>query len=113
MIFLLVAAALVAGTPLIAAVLVSVASVREDGAKSLAGRPPGPVARAARRLLQARVGGSGSLQRPRRLTGQLRGGRPRGQPERSNRTDQVPAPRRPADGERATRSYDALATPRG
>ena len=52
MIFLLIAAALVAGAPLVAALLVSVASIREDAAKSLAGRPPGPLARAARRLLQ-------------------------------------------------------------
>jgi hypothetical protein len=91
MIFLLIAAALVAGAPLVASVLVSVASLREDAAKSLTGRPPGPVARAARRLLQARVGGSGSQQHPRRVIG----------------------PRRPADDERATGSYDAMAAPRG
>jgi len=113
MIFLLVVAALVAGAPLIAAVLVSFASVREDAAKTLAGRPPGLVARAARQLLQAKVGGSGPLQRPRRLAGSLKGGRRRGLPERTIRTEQVPVPRSPADDEGATRSYDALAVPRG
>jgi len=113
MIFLLVVAALVAGAPLIAAMLVSFASVREDAAKTLAGRPPGLLARAARQLLQARVGGSGPLQRPRRVTGPLKGGRPRGQRERTGRTEQVPAPRWPADDEGATRSSDALAAPRG
>src|SRR5215469_13567951 len=113
MIFLLIAAALVAGAPLVAAVLVSFASIREDAAKSLAGRPPGAVARAARRLLQARVGGSGSLQHPRRVTEPLTGGRPRSRPQRANRTDRVPAPRWPADDEGATRSYDAVTAPRG
>jgi len=66
MIFLLVGAALVAGAPLVAAVLVTVASIREDAAKSLAGRPRGLLQAAARRLLQASVGG-GSESALRRL----------------------------------------------
>jgi hypothetical protein len=111
MIFLLAAAALLAGAPLIAAVLVSFASVREDAAKSLAGFPPGPLARAVRRLLQASVGGSGQLQSPRGVTGPA-GGRPRRKPQRSSRPAQIPAPRWRADDEEAARPSDALATPR-
>jgi hypothetical protein len=112
MIFLLAAAALLAGAPLIAAVLVSVASVREDAAKSLAGFPPGLLARAVRRLLQASVGGSGPPQSPRRVTGPATGGRPRRQPQRGSRPAQIPAPRWPADDQGAARPPDALATPR-
>jgi hypothetical protein len=51
MIFILVAAAVVVAVPIVAAVLVTVASLREDSARSLAGRPPGPATAAARRLL--------------------------------------------------------------
>jgi hypothetical protein len=58
MIFLLVVAAVVVGAPLGAAVLVTVASHREDAASTLAGRPPGPFAAAARRLLCLRIGGT-------------------------------------------------------
>ncbi|HTX84979.1 MAG TPA: hypothetical protein VME44_22565 [Streptosporangiaceae bacterium] len=54
---LLVVAALVVGAPLAAAVLVTLASHREDMAHSLAGRPPGPIAAAARALLGLRIGG--------------------------------------------------------
>ena len=113
MIFLLIAAALVAGAPLVAAVLVSFASIREDAAKSLAGGPPGPIARAARRLLQARVGGSGSVQHPRRGTDPLTGRRPRLRPQPADRTDRVPGPPWPADDGGPTRPYDAVAAPRG
>jgi hypothetical protein len=63
MIFLVVAAALLVGAPLLAAVLVTVASHREDAAQSLALRPPGPLSAVARRLLDARVGGSGPMPR--------------------------------------------------
>src|SRR5215475_9055670 len=80
MIFLLVAAALVAGAPLIAVVLVSVASVREDAAKSLAGHPPGALTSLARRLLRARMGGSGPAQRPIRVIEPLPGDEPPWQP---------------------------------
>ena len=55
---LLVVAALVVGAPLAAAVLVTLASHREDMAHSLAGRPPGMLAAAARALLCLRIGGS-------------------------------------------------------
>ncbi len=58
MIFLLVAVAVVVGAPLIAAVLVTVASLREDSARSLGGRPPGVLTAAARRLLCVRTSGS-------------------------------------------------------
>jgi hypothetical protein len=52
MITLFVLAALVAGAPIIAALLVSVASRREDAERSLTGRAPGWVTSAARRLLR-------------------------------------------------------------
>jgi hypothetical protein len=51
MLFLLAAAAVVVAAPIIAALLVTVASLREDSARTLAGRPPGRIASAARRLL--------------------------------------------------------------
>jgi hypothetical protein len=57
-IVLLVVAAVVVGAPVGAAVLVTVASLREDAAHTLAGRPPGPFAAAARRLLCMSVGGT-------------------------------------------------------
>jgi hypothetical protein len=55
MILLLVAAAVLVAAPIVAAVLVTVASLREDAARSLTGRPPGPLAAAARRLLCLRT----------------------------------------------------------
>lgn len=58
MIVLLVVAAVVVGAPLGAAVLVTVASHREDAAHTLAGRPPGPFAAIARRLVCLRIGGT-------------------------------------------------------
>ena len=54
---LLVVAALVVGAPIAAAVLVTLASHREDFSRSLGGRPPGPLAAAARALLCLRIGG--------------------------------------------------------
>jgi fructose-1,6-bisphosphatase/sedoheptulose 1,7-bisphosphatase-like protein len=54
---LLVVAALVVGAPLAAAVLVTLASHREDMAHSLAGRPPGLLAASARALVGLRIGG--------------------------------------------------------
>jgi hypothetical protein len=61
---LLVVAALVVGAPIGAAVLVTLASHREDLAHSLAGRPPGLLAAAARALLCLRVGGRAYPRRP-------------------------------------------------
>ena len=55
MIFLLVAGALIVGTPILAVILVSVASLREDSEHSLVGRPPGKFAAVARRLLCVRT----------------------------------------------------------
>jgi hypothetical protein len=64
MIFLLVVAAVVVAAPLAAAVLVTVASLREDSARSLAGRPPGLLAAAARRLLCLRTNPADGRGRP-------------------------------------------------
>jgi hypothetical protein len=50
-ILLSVIAAVIAGAPLAAVVLVTVASRREETARSIAGRAPGPLARAARRVV--------------------------------------------------------------
>jgi hypothetical protein len=50
-ILLTVAAIVIAGVPVAAVVLVTVASRREETARSIAGRAPGLAARAARRLL--------------------------------------------------------------
>jgi hypothetical protein len=61
MIFLLVAGALIVGLPILAAILVSVASRLEDAERSLTGRAPGKLTAAARRLLSLRTSqGSGS-----------------------------------------------------
>jgi hypothetical protein len=56
MIILLVAAAAVTVAPLIAVVLVTIASLREDAGKSLSGRPPSRLDAAARRLLSFQSG---------------------------------------------------------
>jgi hypothetical protein len=62
--YLLAVAAVVVAAPLAAAVLVTVASLREDASKSLAGRPPGLLTAAARRLLSLRTSGSASQRGP-------------------------------------------------
>jgi len=54
---LLVVAAVVVAAPIAAAVLVTLASHREDFSRSLAGRPPGLLSAAARALLCLRIGG--------------------------------------------------------
>jgi len=66
LIVLLVVAAVVVGAPIGAAVLVTLASHYEDGARTLARRPPGPFAAAARRLVCLRIGGSAYPRRPAR-----------------------------------------------
>jgi hypothetical protein len=58
MVFLLVAAAVVVAAPILAAVLVTVASLHEDSARSLTGRPPGLLTAAARRILCLRTSAS-------------------------------------------------------
>jgi hypothetical protein len=80
MFFLLIAVAVVTAVPILAAVLVTAASLREDYDQSLAGRPPGPFTATARWLLRARVGSAA--------------GRPR---RRVHRTQWVPRPRQAAD----------------
>jgi hypothetical protein len=58
MIILLVLAAAVVGAPIAAAVLVSLASRREDARHSLSGRAPSLLTRAARRLLSVQPRGA-------------------------------------------------------
>jgi hypothetical protein len=65
MVVLLVAAAVVAGAPLVAALLVSVASLREEAGHSLARRPGNWIEAAARRLLAFEPG----YRRPRQAAG--------------------------------------------
>ncbi len=56
-ILLTVIAIVVAGVPLAAIVLVTIASRREESARSMADRAPGPLERAARRLLAFHASG--------------------------------------------------------
>ena len=58
----LIFAALLVSAPIIAAVLVSIASRREDHAWTLAGRAPGIIALVARRVLGFHARGIGWLQ---------------------------------------------------
>jgi hypothetical protein len=64
MIILLVLAGVVVGAPILAALLVSIASLREDAEHSLAGRAPGWITAAARRLLRMSSAGSPRTQVP-------------------------------------------------
>lgn len=59
MIILLALAAVVVAAPIAAALLVSLASLREDARHSLGGKAPSWVARAARRLLSVPSRGEG------------------------------------------------------
>jgi len=103
MIFLLVAAAVVVGAPLLAAMLVTIASLHEDSARSLNGRPPGMLAAAARRLLSFRSGTG--------LAVSNRSGWRSAQSDRAARlgSRQVPAPRQADDEDADSR---ALTLPR-
>ncbi len=81
-ILLTVIAVVVGGVPLAVVVLVTVASRREETARSIAGHAPGPMERAARRLLAFHASGIG-------------------RPACRARADRRPAPRRPpADDDR-------------
>jgi hypothetical protein len=68
-ILLIVAAIVIAGVPVAAVMLVTVATRREETARSIAGLAPGPVARAARRLLAFHAVG---ISRPACRTGNRR-----------------------------------------
>jgi hypothetical protein len=59
MIILLVLAAVVVATPIAAAILVSMESLREDARHSLTGKAPSLLARAARRVLRVQPRGVG------------------------------------------------------
>jgi hypothetical protein len=58
-ILLTLIAIVITDVPFAAAVLVTVASRREESARSIAGRAPGPLERAARRLLAFQATGIG------------------------------------------------------
>jgi hypothetical protein len=58
-ILLTLIAIVITGVPLAAALLVTVASRREESARSIAGRAPGPLERSARRLLAFQATGIG------------------------------------------------------
>ena len=64
---LLVLAAIVTGAPIAAALLVTIASLREDAEQSFSGRPPGLLTATARKLLGAN-GRPTIRPRPRRRT---------------------------------------------
>ncbi len=57
MIILLVAAAIITGAPLVAVVLVTIASLREDAGHTLTSQAPNRIDAAARRLLSFDSGG--------------------------------------------------------
>ena len=71
LIIAIVIAAAVVATPLAAAVLVTFASLREDAARSQAGRPPGRIAATVRRLL-GNAGSSRPAPRARRVRHSVR-----------------------------------------
>lgn len=84
MIIVVVVAGAIVSAPIIAAVLVSYAILREESAYSLCSRPPGRLAAFARRLLAFQSHGVASVLDPR-----------------------VPKPRRPADARHADSDGDA------
>ena len=92
MVVLLVVVAVVVGAPLGAAVLVTLASLREDAARTLAGRPPGPFAAAARRLVCLRIGGTAYPRRQARVKRSMPG--PEADEDASGRTRTLTLSRR-------------------
>jgi hypothetical protein len=94
LIIVIVIAAVVVGSPLIAAALVTFASLREDAAHSLGGRPPGLIAATVRRLL-------GNVAPARPSASRRRHRRPgNGRPDLAGLV--VPPPRRSAEDDPAT-----------
>jgi hypothetical protein len=80
-ILLTVIAIVVAGVPLAAVVLVTVASRREETARSIRGRAPGRMERAARKLLAFQAIGSGRPPCRARARRRRRGTRPAAEDE--------------------------------
>jgi hypothetical protein len=74
-ILLTVIAIVIAGIPLAAVVLVTIACRREESARSMADRAPGPLERAARKLLAFHASG---ISRPVSRAGSRDRGRPAG-----------------------------------
>jgi hypothetical protein len=74
-ILLTLIAAVITGVPLAAVVLVTVASWREETARSIAGRAPGLLTGAARRLLAFHAAGIGPASRTRARRRSQPGGR--------------------------------------
>ena len=91
MIILLALAAVVVAAPIAAALLVSLASLREDARQSLNGKAPSWVARAARSLLSVPSRGAGRRGGP-----EFQSAPPRSAPPRSAQP-QVPHARVPED----------------
>ena len=113
MIFLLVAAALVVGAPLAAAILVSFASRREDAEHTLTGRPPGPVTAIARRLLCSPTDARRTATGRRTATrGPVAGSARPANGRRTATRAPVAGNTRPANGARASRTGPELPRPR-
>jgi hypothetical protein len=111
-ILLTVIAIVIAGVPLAAVVLVTVASRREEKAGSIAGRAPGRIERAARRLLAFHATGIGRPVRRARARGQRPGsGRPAD--DDRHRTDRIDRPGRTGGAGRTNRGGPAGDPPGG
>lgn len=96
MIILLALAAVLVATPIAAALLVSLASLREDARHSLSGKAPSGIARAARRLLSVQP--LGVMRAPGRAQPNARVPRPR-RPEPRDSQPRDSQPREPQPGE--------------
>lgn len=98
MIILLALAAVLVALPIAAAVLVSLASLREDSRHSLSGRAPSAMARAARRLLSVQP--LGVMRGPGRVLPKARVPRPRRpQPRESQPRESQPGDSQPGDSQ--------------